>query len=181
MRHSIPTVYNGIRFRSKLEADWALAFDRLGVEWEYEKEGLQLEEVFYLPDFYLPRSRQHFEAKGRITDLDRRKVRALVKATSPRPWTDELSDIAIVMGFSGGEFLGYRRHQDGHLPRLVDLAQCVECNGWWFYDLVEGSWRCQCCGCGTASSQDHFKCPSISGALGFGNYFRNWPRVEAAS
>jgi hypothetical protein len=52
-RRSIPTRYKKILFRSKLEADWARAFDALGVEWQYEVEGRYFGDVFYLPDFYL--------------------------------------------------------------------------------------------------------------------------------
>ena len=52
---AIETVYNGYRFRSRLEARWAVFFDALGLEWEYEKEGFDLGGgQYYLPDFYLP-------------------------------------------------------------------------------------------------------------------------------
>jgi len=36
---AIETVYNGYKFRSRLEARWAVFFDALGIEYEYEKEG----------------------------------------------------------------------------------------------------------------------------------------------
>lgn len=51
---AIETRYKGYRFRSRLEARWAVFFDALGWEWEYEKEGFDLgEHGWYLPDFYL--------------------------------------------------------------------------------------------------------------------------------
>lgn len=69
----IETIYKGYRFRSRLEARWAVFFDALGIEWQYEVEGFDLsgyDEVdaygykvvdykleggtWYLPDFYLP-------------------------------------------------------------------------------------------------------------------------------
>lgn len=53
---AIETQYKGYRFRSRLEARWAVFFDALGVEWEYEAEGFDLgNEGFYLPDFWLPK------------------------------------------------------------------------------------------------------------------------------
>lgn len=56
MLKAIETRYNGCRFRSRLEARWAVFFDTLGVAWEYEKEGFDLgPDGFYLPDFHLPR------------------------------------------------------------------------------------------------------------------------------
>jgi hypothetical protein len=51
---AIETRYKGYRFRSRLEARWAVFFDALGIEWEYEKEGYQLPSGLYLPDFWLP-------------------------------------------------------------------------------------------------------------------------------
>lgn len=52
---AIETQYKGYRFRSRLEARWAVFFDALGIEWEYEKEGLVLSDgTWYLPDFWLP-------------------------------------------------------------------------------------------------------------------------------
>src|ERR1700744_4926102 len=50
----IETRYNGILFRSRLEARWAVFFDHLNIKWEYEHEGFNLEGVYYLPDFWLP-------------------------------------------------------------------------------------------------------------------------------
>lgn len=50
----IPTVYKGYRFRSRLEARWAVFFDVCGVKWEYEPEGYDLGNgISYLPDFVL--------------------------------------------------------------------------------------------------------------------------------
>lgn len=51
---AIETVYKGYRFRSRLEARWAVFFDAMGIKWEYEKEGYDLDGVWYLPDFWLP-------------------------------------------------------------------------------------------------------------------------------
>jgi hypothetical protein len=52
---AIETQYKGYRFRSRLEARWAVFFDAVGLNFEYEKEGFDLGEVgYYLPDFYLP-------------------------------------------------------------------------------------------------------------------------------
>jgi len=55
MIKAIETAYKGYNFRSRLEARWAVFFDTLGIEWEYEFEGYDLgEEGYYLPDFWLP-------------------------------------------------------------------------------------------------------------------------------
>lgn len=60
----IETKYNGYRFRSRLEARWAVYFDALGIEYEYEKEGYNLGELgWYLPDFWLPQVQWFAEVK----------------------------------------------------------------------------------------------------------------------
>lgn len=51
---AIETQYKGYRFRSRLEARWAVFFDALGVRWEYEREGFGLGDAGrYLPDFWI--------------------------------------------------------------------------------------------------------------------------------
>ncbi len=51
----IETRYNGYLFRSRLEARWAVFFDKMGIEYDYEREGYDLKECRrYLPDFWLP-------------------------------------------------------------------------------------------------------------------------------
>ena len=48
----IETRYKGYRFRSRLEARWAVFFDACGYQWEYEPEGFRLPcGTHYLPDF----------------------------------------------------------------------------------------------------------------------------------
>jgi len=39
----IETLYNGYRFRSRLEARWAVFFDAIGLKYEYEVEGYKIE------------------------------------------------------------------------------------------------------------------------------------------
>lgn len=60
----IETVYNGYRFRSRLEARWAVFFDAAGIPYDYEPEGFKLENgKRYLPDFYLPWFKAFVEVK----------------------------------------------------------------------------------------------------------------------
>jgi hypothetical protein len=51
---AIETHYRGRRFRSRLEARWAVFFDFIGIEWDYEPEGFVLPSgACYLPDFQI--------------------------------------------------------------------------------------------------------------------------------
>lgn len=60
----IETLYNGFRFRSRLEARWAVFFDAMHLEYQYELEGYALPGGgAYLPDFYLPETGLFVEVK----------------------------------------------------------------------------------------------------------------------
>ena len=64
----IETWYKGIKFRSRLEARWAVFFDACGIKYEYEPGGFERkwgeDEVYkYLPDFYLPEYDIYVEVK----------------------------------------------------------------------------------------------------------------------
>lgn len=60
---AIETTYQGYRFRSRLEARWAVFFNALGVAWVYEEQGFALRSGLYLPDFFLPEYRLYVEIK----------------------------------------------------------------------------------------------------------------------
>lgn len=60
---SIPSFYNGVTFRSRTEARWAVFMDQLGVRWMYEHEGFELPSGRYVPDFWLPQMGRYLEIK----------------------------------------------------------------------------------------------------------------------
>lgn len=88
---AIETRYAGCVFRSRLEARWAVFFDELGIEWEYEPQGFETEGVCwssggrYLPDFYLPNLHNcdwggpgvYVEVKGSDASVDPRKLEVM--------------------------------------------------------------------------------------------------------
>lgn len=64
----IETKYNGYKFRSRLEARWAVFFDEIHTEYNYETEGFSLYyHGKYLPDFHLPKYNCFFEIKPSFT------------------------------------------------------------------------------------------------------------------
>jgi len=61
----IETEYNGYKFRSRIEARWAVFLDAMDIEYQYEPEGYELKSgERYLPDFYLPEDKVWLEVKG---------------------------------------------------------------------------------------------------------------------
>lgn len=68
MRYNIPakpTLYNGIKFRSKLEAQWAAFFDI--IEWDYLYEPYEINGQ--LPDFIIKCNSTHYPTKTLIVEI----------------------------------------------------------------------------------------------------------------
>lgn len=67
---AIETIWAGYRFRSRLEARWAVFFNAIGLDYQYENEGFHVEgydgeeDIYYLPDFYFPKQQVYAEVKG---------------------------------------------------------------------------------------------------------------------
>jgi len=61
---ALETDYNGIKFRSRLEARWAVLFDALYLEYNYEPECFVLSDGSkYTPDFFIPKYNLYIEIK----------------------------------------------------------------------------------------------------------------------
>lgn len=68
---AIETSYAGCRFRSRLEARWAVFFDEIGAAWAYEPQGFVVGGRPYLPDFQLTDCGVWVEVKGSEGNLDK--------------------------------------------------------------------------------------------------------------
>lgn len=69
MIKAIETTYKGYKFRSRLEARWAVFFNGIKANWKYEPEGYELPSGRYLPDFFVQLSsddpmHQHYPGSG---------------------------------------------------------------------------------------------------------------------
>lgn len=157
----IETIYAGYRFRSRLEARWAVFFNWLKIRYVYEPEGYELSDgTRYLPDFYLPDQDTFFEVKGVLTDKDKEKINQFVKDSGK----------AVVIGFDGMRFAvndslwgenGWE--DDSHLFASQSesvLVRCKKCGKPYFMDTI-GSFACRCCG--EHDGDHHFQ------LLGYGN------------
>lgn len=108
---AIQTTYKGFRFRSRLEARWAVFLDELGADWTYEPEGFDLEGTWYLPDFLVKDWNVWVEVKGTVpTDDEKAKCRLLAAASGKRvllvagePWTENDSNNYGITLFTGDE------------------------------------------------------------------------------
>lgn len=60
---AIETRYAGRRFRSRTEARYAVLFDALKLDWDYEPEGFEIGAGRYLPDFFIRFPKDSSQAK----------------------------------------------------------------------------------------------------------------------
>lgn len=86
----IETFYQGYKFRSRIEARYAVFFDALGIKWVYEKEGYVLPDgTCYLPDFWLPEFNGGMWAEvkaSKFSDAEKEKCWQLCKGTKHSVW-----------------------------------------------------------------------------------------------
>ena len=76
---ALPAKYAGTRYRSRMEARWAVFMDHMGIKFEYESEGFELGGVCYLPDFYIPKLDVFMEIKNPLAENGGRKPKILAE------------------------------------------------------------------------------------------------------
>jgi len=149
---TVTASYSGVRFDSRLEAQWAAVFDQHRIVWQYHPELYWLGRVHYEPDFWLPESRTIVEVKGAFTS--RRDYKALTFCRQAAA-----CDVMIVFAESpagerfalghpspqeSGRFDMYGQRSD-RLDAGVAFAECRLCESWQFVE-VNLAWRCRVCG-----------------------------------
>jgi hypothetical protein len=136
---SIPTTYNGVRFRSTLEADWAATFDTLGWYWQYEPVAVETAGGEpYLCDFHLPTQRVWCEVKGPHNERIE-KVRGFHRTLDADPWDIEKPLVVILRPAGPGNVAAWEPViPDQHIV----LATCPECGHHCFMDF-NGIWACR--------------------------------------
>lgn len=144
----IETEYKGYKFRSRLEARWAVFFDTCGVKWEYEPEGFDLGDgLYYLPDFLLHDvllrngDQPHdlwVEVKGLMTEFSAEKIKRFANVhyvqENDGAWSCIIENpILVLTNIPGVDYidcmseLTYKDFQDVH-PFNFSLIDC-DCFG----------------------------------------------------
>lgn len=138
-----PTLYAGTRFRSRLEARWAVFFDAIAADWTYEPRFPELTGLSYQPDFLLETPSWVVEVKpwpgdpndwsglatylNRVGDDDR--YAAVARLLSTR--------MLLLIGMPGhweqGQLTGYGSVAIGWdknepVRALLEWAECPKCD-----------------------------------------------------
>lgn len=134
----IETFYDGILFRSRLEARWTYVFKTLGLRYIYEYERYIMHyagaRFIYLPDFYMIDFDCFVEVKGKEpTQRERELAWVLSKTTHklvhivagqvPYPYINEWDRF----GFDTYTYDASLTRFAEHLPTKYALNSCVKC------------------------------------------------------
>ena len=153
----LETIYNGYRFRSRLEARWAIFFDALGIDYEYEKEGYDLQGTWYLPDFWLPERNHWLEVKGQAPTAEEWIKMTLLCCLTEKFATLSVGNIGPdaqhYVFLDGGPYTP--RELVGRVPPPYHLfpqqwGECEECQCvqlFVYCTTGEGFGWCRACGC----------------------------------
>ncbi|RPH48378.1 MAG: hypothetical protein EHM85_00310 [Desulfobacteraceae bacterium] len=118
----IETYYRGYRFRSRLEARWAVFFEHMGITFQYEPEGYKLPSGWYLPDFWLPQVKMWAEVK-------------------PNEFTRHEYSLAFDLSkLTGFSFLMLDGPPDFRPYKSVSVAEGIEENGKLIWDDIDVSY-----------------------------------------
>jgi len=135
---AIETRYKGYRFRSRLEARWAVFFDALGLEWEYEKEGVVLPtDGPYLPDFWVQSWTCFVEVKPRIDEHDGLGLAVAIGG--------QLTDMSGFPSITLAGDVWPEKHRAilicpnrEAVDNYNSFADCRKCNGVWLAESTNG-------------------------------------------
>ena len=132
MIKAIQTKYKGRNFRSRLEARWAVFFQEMGYDWDYEVEGFVLENgEWYLPDFVVrtkdrPDLVWYYEIKPRHQENDD-KYQELKRVIGNSKINDGANERSISL-LNGSPYECF--------SELHDKMVCPRCGGISKWDVV---------------------------------------------
>lgn len=147
---AIDTVYDGLKFRSRLEARWAVFFKFNRISYSYEPEGFELPHGWYLPDLWLPDHKIWVEIKqGQPTEDEMSLARDLSSATghgtlvlAGTPWPGSYRPLFITDEREWPDCIRYNVDPPGDSPDPsssdTHLARCRKCDGLWLVDEEYG-------------------------------------------
>lgn len=136
---AIETEYKSYKFRSRLEARWVVFFDELGVDWEYERQGYEVNglwQKYYLPDFWLPDFKLHLEIKPKselVPLLESVSVLDAAVSSNPENLAYVLSQSGNAAAIAYGDPKDYVTHiyilNDSDTDFYIDyrFVQCERC------------------------------------------------------
>lgn len=177
MIQAIETKYDGHKFRSRLEARWALFFNFVGLKWEYEREAFTVDmgEDYgvrgFTPDFWLPDLGFWFEVKAESGSYEEDVFKELARK-SFRFVSQSQATLCVSFGAPrDGDIL--RKTPSAEGVDTVTWARCSQCLAW---DLGLDEYEDRPCG----HTSDRIGHAQAEGALLDATAYRFWEPKSAA-
>lgn len=143
---AIPTVYNGIQLKSRLEAQAAAMFDFFGWEWKYEPFSIMLPgNINYMPDFWLPDQKVVFETRGYSSDKGNRQLSKFARLVAEGLTVPEIRWVCRFIVAMGDEVSTYAWGEENGNYEGTMAVYCAACKEWWLIGVGEES--CPSCRC----------------------------------
>ena len=142
--------YKGVKMKSNLEARFAIAFDCMGIKWEYEPTTFWGEEYQggrYTPDFYLPDFDVYVEVAGVWDERHKHNTEALAKKLDKYIYDKDGGFVRCVPRVLRYNSKGEACDSNGNCCETcgVEITQCTECGKLQIIDTCL-SWECTHCG-----------------------------------
>lgn len=162
---AIETRYKGYRFRSRLEARWAVFFETLGVNWEYESEGFLLSDgARYLPDFKIvspyTKATYWYEIKPRDTASDSKFSKFKADCNAQRAAETRLWYPVLLTGDPVDAIKPSVLHGSNVCPRCA-LIEDPAYGATWHGNDGEYEFGCEPCDFSTPSGGDNPEQPGL--------------------
>lgn len=141
---SIPTEYNGVVYRSRVEARWARFFDLVGIKHQYEPIWFTDGKYRYKPDFHLPEVCLREYNQGVFLEV--KATMEEYKETCAKHVVMKQQQFVVCIGNPPPEVCD-------------DDRECYQIYPWWDNSMV----FCKCRSCGTVkieySESNYYQCP----------------------
>lgn len=117
-----PVSYNGVDYRSTLEARWARFFTEAKIDFNYEPGKYSIDNINYIPDFGLNNNTIFVEIKPSFVPAE-----AFVKASSLARTLK--TSVFMFMGDFWDGYIIWRFNKTGVLEFDYKFLSCPQCNG----------------------------------------------------
>lgn len=150
----IPSIYGGVKMRSKSEAKFAEWCDQHELKWAYEPEGFCAGGQSYLPDFYLPEIRTFVEIKPLIFIKECSKMLPIISSVEMHKFSFLVIDMHpkitpllfwdSIDACDSSFFMEEPRGNSAQQSNEFHINWCCDCKK----PIIVGanSWECKHCG-----------------------------------
>lgn len=162
---AIVTEYDGVEFRSRLEAKWAVLFNQLGIRWQYEPYTIKRSgQAGYLPDFLLsglgfyPYALNDDAVRGGAVYFEVKHKGYKPTGNDIRKWQvlrDRSHRFVIAFGMAYADGHGFFENRAGQIlaynKRMIADGQvafysCKNGHNWLDFWNLDHSYNCSTCG-----------------------------------